>query len=184
MDERLPASAQRVQDALAATSAAAADGVRQLPVSARTAAEAAQALGCEVGAIANSLIFMADERPLLVMTSGAHRVAVDTLARRLRKTEIRRATPTEVRAATGQAIGGVAPVGHPAPIETVVDTDLERHERIWAAAGTPHSIFPTTFKELLCLTGGTALPVADDPVADDPVADDPVADDEARGSDS
>jgi prolyl-tRNA editing enzyme YbaK/EbsC (Cys-tRNA(Pro) deacylase) len=96
-------------------------------------------------------------------------VAVDTPTRRLGKTRIRRATPTEVRAATGQAIGGVAPVGHPASIETVVDTDLERYECIWAAAGTPHSIFPTTFKELLCLTGGTAMPVADD---------------EARGSDS
>jgi prolyl-tRNA editing enzyme YbaK/EbsC (Cys-tRNA(Pro) deacylase) len=169
MDDTLPGSAQKVQDALAAASVAAAAGVRQLPVAARTAAEAAQALGCEVGAIANSLIFMADNRPLLVMTSGAHRVDVDALTRRLGKTEIRRATPTEVRAATGQAIGGVAPVGHPAPIETIVDADLERYERIWAAAGTPHSIFPTTFKELLELTGGAAMPVAGE---------------EARGSDS
>lgn len=164
----LPASAQKVRDALAAVDAEAAAGVRQLPVSARTAAEAAQALGCEIGAIANSLIFMADEKPLLVMTSGAHRVAVDALTRRLRKAEIRRATPSEVRAATGQVIGGVAPVGHPAPVETIVDTDLERYERIWAAAGTPHSVFPTTFKGLLQLTGGAAMPVAD----------------EARGSDS
>jgi len=178
MDNALPASAQNVQDALAAASAASADaagaadaagGVRQLPVAARTAAEAAQALGCEVGAIANSLIFMADETPLLVMTSGAHRVAVDALTRRLGRSEIRRATPGEVRAATGQAIGGVAPIGHPAPIETIVDTDLERYERIWAAAGTPHSVFPTTFKELLQLTGGAAMPVAAD---------------ERRGSDS
>ena len=160
MDEALPASAQRVRDALLAAEATAADGVRRLPVSARTAAEAAQALGCDVGAIANSLIFMADEKPLLVMTSGAHRVDVDALTRRLGKTQIRRATPSEVRAATSQAIGGVAPVGHPAPIETVVDTDLQRYERIWAAAGTPHSVFPTTFTELLRLTGGAALPVA------------------------
>jgi prolyl-tRNA editing enzyme YbaK/EbsC (Cys-tRNA(Pro) deacylase) len=168
MDDALPASAQNVHDALAAASATASAtaeaeasaGVRQLPVAARTAAEAAQALGCEVGAIANSLIFMADETPLLVMTSGAHRVAVDALTRRLGRTEIRRATPGEVRAATGQAIGGVAPIGHPAPIETIVDTDLERYERIWAAAGTPHSVFPTTFKELLRLTGGAAMPVA------------------------
>src|SRR6202046_3229957 len=167
VDERLPRSAPRGQDARAAPAAAAAVGVRQLPVAARTAAEAAQALGCEVGAIANSLIFMADETPLVVMTSGAHRAAVDDLTRRLGRSQIRRATPAEVRAATGQAIGGVAPVGHPAPIETIVDTDLERYERIWAAAGTPHSIFPTTFKELLCLTGGTAMPVADDPVAGD-----------------
>ena len=162
MDDALPTSARKVQDALASVSVAAADGVRQLPVSARTAAEAAQALGCEVGAIANSLIFMADDRPLLVMTSGAHRVAVGALTARLGKTEIRRATPGEVRTATGQAIGGVAPVGHPSPIETIVDTDLERYERIWAAAGTPHSIFPTTFKELLALTAGAPMPVADD----------------------
>jgi prolyl-tRNA editing enzyme YbaK/EbsC (Cys-tRNA(Pro) deacylase) len=168
MDDALPASAQNVQDALAAASANAAAGVRQLPVAARTAAEAARALGCEVGAIANSLIFMADETPLLVMTSGAHRVAVDGLTRRLGRSRVRRATPGEVRTATGQAIGGVAPVGHPAPIETIVDTDLERYERIWAAAGTPHSVFPTTFKELLRLTGGTAMPVAADegPVSD------------------
>jgi prolyl-tRNA editing enzyme YbaK/EbsC (Cys-tRNA(Pro) deacylase) len=159
MEDALPASAQNVRDALAAASAVAAAGVRQLPVAARTAAEAAQALGCEVGAIANSLIFMADETPLLVMTSGAHRVAVDDLTRRLGRSQIRRATPAEVRAATGQAIGGVAPVGHPAPIETIVDTDLERYQRIWAAAGTPHSVFPTTFRELLELTGGAAMPV-------------------------
>jgi prolyl-tRNA editing enzyme YbaK/EbsC (Cys-tRNA(Pro) deacylase) len=162
MDEALPASAQKVQDALAAASVAAAADVRQLPVAVRTAAEAAQALGCEVGAIANSLIYMADERPLLVMPSGAHRVAVDTLTRRLGRTQIRRATPSEVRAATGQAIGGVAPIGHPAPIETIVDTDLEHYERIWAAAGTPHSVFPTTFKELLALTRGAAMAVAGD----------------------
>ena len=118
MDDALPASALKVQDALAAVSVAGAAEVRQLPVAVRTAAEAAQALGCEVGAIANSLIFMADERPLLVMTSGAHRVAVDALTLRLDRTQIRRATPGEVRAATGQAIGGVAPIGHPAPIET------------------------------------------------------------------
>lgn len=158
MDEPLAPSAQRVQDALAA--AGITGRVRQLPESARTAPEAAQALGCEVGAIANSLIFMAGDAPLLVMTSGAHRVAVDDLARRLGKARIRRATPNEVRAASGQAIGGVSPIGHPAPIETVVDEDLQRHERIWAAAGTPHAVFPMTFDELLKLTGGAAMPVA------------------------
>ena len=159
VDESLPASARNVQDAL--TAAGAIVEVRQLPIAARTAAAAADALGCEVGAIANSLIFMADDAPLLVMTSGAHRVAVHALARDLGKREIRRATPSEVRAATGQAIGGVAPIGHPAPIETVVDTDLQSYERIWAAAGTPHTVFSTTFEELLKLTGGAAMPVAE-----------------------
>jgi prolyl-tRNA editing enzyme YbaK/EbsC (Cys-tRNA(Pro) deacylase)/mannose-6-phosphate isomerase-like protein (cupin superfamily) len=162
VDEVLPASAQKVQDALAAAGVTAV--LLQLPGSARTAAEAAQALGCEVGAIANSLIFIADGAPLLVMTSGAHRVAVDALARRLGKTQIRRATASEVRAATGQAIGGVAPIGHPVPVETVVDADLQRYERIWAAGGTPHTVFPTTFGGLLQLTGGASMPVVHAPV--------------------
>jgi prolyl-tRNA editing enzyme YbaK/EbsC (Cys-tRNA(Pro) deacylase) len=157
----LPASAQKVQDALALLGVTA--EVRQLPDAARTAAAASQVLGCALGAIANSLIFMADDAPLLVMTSGAHRVAVDALAQRLGKTRIRRAGADEVRAATGQAIGGVAPIGHPAPVETVVDTDLQHYEQIWAAAGTPNTVFPTTFKELLYLTGGVALSVADAP---------------------
>jgi len=140
MDELLAASAQRVQGALAAAGVAA--RVRELPGSARTAVEAARALSCEVGAIANSLIFIADDAPLLVMTSGAHRVDVDALARRLGKAQIRRATPSEVRDATGQANGGVSPVGQPAPIETVIDEDLRRYGQIWAAAGTPHAVFP------------------------------------------
>jgi prolyl-tRNA editing enzyme YbaK/EbsC (Cys-tRNA(Pro) deacylase) len=155
--EPLPATAQRVQDALAAAGVTA--QVRQLPDAARTAAAAAEALGCAVGAIANSLIFMADDAPLLVMTSGAHRVDVVALAERLGKARIKRATPDQVRAATGQAIGGVAPVGHPAAVETVVDADLERYGEIWAAGGTPHTVFPTTFKELLGLTGGSAVAV-------------------------
>jgi prolyl-tRNA editing enzyme YbaK/EbsC (Cys-tRNA(Pro) deacylase) len=158
MGESLPASAQRVQDALAAAGVSA--QVRELPDSARTAAAAAEALGCAVGAIANSLIFMADGAPLLVMTSGAHRVDVVALAQRLGKARIKRADPDQVRAATGQAIGGVAPVGHPAPVETVVDADLEGYAQIWAAGGTPHTVFPTTFKELLELTNGSVVAVA------------------------
>ena len=158
MGESLPASAQRVQDALAAAGVGA--QVRELPDSARTAAAAAEALGCAVGAIANSLIFMADGAPLLVMTSGAHRVDVVALAQRLGKARIKRADPDQVRAATGQAIGGVAPVGHPAPVETVVDADLEGYAQIWAAGGTPHAVFPTTFKELLELTSGSVVDVA------------------------
>lgn len=157
MSQALPASAQKVQDALAAAGIPA--DVRVLPDSTRTAAEAAAALGCEVGAIANSLIFMADGEPLLVMTSGAHRVDVAFLADRLGKQAIVRATAEQVRTATGQAIGGVAPIGHPAPVETVVDVDLQMFEQIWAAAGTPHSVFPTTFAELLTLTSGTSTPV-------------------------
>lgn len=158
----LPPSARRVADAL---HAAGVDGeVVVLPDSARTAAEAASALGCPVGAIANSLVFLADGEPLLVLTSGRHRVDTAGLARRLGRDRIGRATPEQVRAATGQAIGGVAPVGHPAPLPTVVDVALDEHVQVWAAAGTPHAVFPTTFDELVRVTGGTPLVVADDEV--------------------
>jgi prolyl-tRNA editing enzyme YbaK/EbsC (Cys-tRNA(Pro) deacylase) len=125
-----------------------------LPDAASTAALAAAALGVDVGAIANSLVFWCEERPLLVMTSGAHRVDTAALAERLGRDRIRRATPDQVREATGQAIGGVAPTGHPRPIETVVDRDLRNHPQLWAAAGTPHSVFPLSFEELVRLTDG------------------------------
>ncbi|CAL9443911.1 hypothetical protein SUDANB121_02317 [Nocardiopsis dassonvillei] len=155
--ESLPARSREVALALAA--AGAPGRVRELAGSARTAADAAAALGCEVGAIANSLVFISDGEPVLVMTSGRHRVDTVALAVRWGRGELRRATPEQVRAATGQAIGGVAPVGHPAPLPTVVDEALGDHERVWAAGGTPHTVFPTTAAELVRLTGGTLLPV-------------------------
>jgi len=95
--------------------------VRELPASAPTATTAAEQLGCEVGAIANSLIFDADDAPLLIMTSGAHRVDTAAVASLLGVAAVRRASPEAVRTWTGQAIGGVGPVGHPAPIRTLVD---------------------------------------------------------------
>ncbi len=153
----LPERSRRVAEALEAFGAR--GRVRELPASTRTAAEAARALGCEVGAIANSLVFMADDSPLLVMTSGRHRVDVALLAERLGRGRIRRAAPEEVRAATGQVIGGVAPVGHPAPVETVVDTALEEYPRLWAAGGTPNTVFPTDYAELLKMTDGVPLAV-------------------------
>ena len=134
--------------------------VRLLAESARTAAEAAAALGCEVGAIANSLVFVSDGEAVLVLTSGRHRVDTVALAARWGRGELRRATPEQVREATGQAIGGVAPVGHPRRLPAVVDTALTGYPQVWAAAGTPHTVFPTTAEELLRLTGGTLLPVA------------------------
>lgn len=130
-----------------------------LPDAASTAALAAAALGVEVGAIANSLVFWSDGEPLLVMTSGAHRVDTAALARRAGRTEIKRASVEQVRAATGQAIGGVAPAGHPAPLTTLIDEDLAQYEEIWAAGGTPHTVFPLTFDELVRLTGGTVVAV-------------------------
>jgi prolyl-tRNA editing enzyme YbaK/EbsC (Cys-tRNA(Pro) deacylase) len=140
--------------------AAGATGVPvQLEDSARTAAEAAAALGCDVGAIASSLVFAADGEPLLVMTSGAHRVDTAHVAGLLGVERVRRADADMVRAATGYAIGGVAPVGHPAPLRTLVDVALAEHEVVWAAAGHSHAVFPTTYDELLRLTGGTSAQV-------------------------
>jgi prolyl-tRNA editing enzyme YbaK/EbsC (Cys-tRNA(Pro) deacylase) len=124
-----------------------------------TAAAAAAQLGCEIGAIANSLIFNADDAPLLVLTSGAHRVNTGLIATLIGATRVRRATPEFVRAHTGQPIGGVAPVGHPAPVRTLVDTWLTKHAVVWAAAGHPHTVFPTTYDELLKLTNGTPAEV-------------------------
>jgi prolyl-tRNA editing enzyme YbaK/EbsC (Cys-tRNA(Pro) deacylase) len=133
--------------------------VRELPESAPTAAAAAAQLGCEVGAIANSLVFSADEAPLLVMTSGAHRVDTAQVARLIGVSAVQRADARSVRAWTGQAIGGVGPVGHPAPIRTLVDTWLEKYDVIWAAAGHPHTVFPTSFAELVRITDGTPAEV-------------------------
>jgi prolyl-tRNA editing enzyme YbaK/EbsC (Cys-tRNA(Pro) deacylase) len=123
-----------------------------------TAVAAAAALGIEVGAIANSLVFTLDDEPLLVLTSGAHRVDTAWLGDRLGGT-IGRASKDLVKEATGQVIGGVAPVGHPSPIRTLVDEDLAGYPAVWAAAGHAHTVFPTTFAELLRITGGVATPV-------------------------
>lgn len=136
--------------------------VRELPDSTRTAAEAASALGCEVGAIASSLLFLADGAPLLVMTSGRHRVDTALLASEIGASTIEMASAKQVREVTGQAIGGVAPVGHPAPVRTVLDRALAAHDTIWTAAGTPHTVVPLTFDQLADLTGGTTVTVAID----------------------
>ena len=135
--------------------------VRVLPESAPTAAAAAGQLGCEVGAIANSLVFEADGAPLLVMTSGAHRVDTSKVAALVGAAAVGRAGAQSVRAWTGQVIGGVAPVGHPAPIRTLVDAWLGKYDVVWAAAGHPHAVFPTSFDELLRITGGTPAEVGD-----------------------
>ena len=124
-----------------------------------TAAAAAAALGCEVGAIANSLVFDADDAPLLVLASGAHRVDTGKVAALLGVTRVRRATPDFVLAATGQEVGGVAPVGHPAPLRTVVDVDLAAFPLLWAGGGDHHTMFSATYDDLLRLTGGQAAAV-------------------------
>jgi len=134
--------------------------VRELPEPAPTAAAAAAQLGCEVGAIANSLIFSADGAPLLVLTSGAHRVDTGRVAALIGAAKVKRADPEFVRQSTGQVIGGVAPVGHPAPVRTLVDRHLSSYDVVWAAAGHAHTVFPTSFSELVRITGGTPATVS------------------------
>lgn len=157
-DAPLPPRSELVRTALRT---AGIDGdIVVLPDSAATAVQAAAAVGVPVGAIANSLVFWSDDEPLLVMTSGAHRVDTVALAARLGRGEIRRASAEQVRLATGQAIGGVAPTGHPSRLTTIIDEDLAGYDEIWAAGGTPHTVFPLRFDELVRLTGGTVARVA------------------------
>lgn len=131
-----------------------------LPDSVHTAALAADALGCEVGAIANSLLFDAGGSPALILTSGAHRVDTARVADRIGTPTLRRATPEFVRQHTGQVIGGVSPIDHPAPVPTWIDPWLRRYDVVWAAAGHPAAVFSTTFDELVAMTGATEVEVA------------------------
>ncbi|CUR53998.1 YbaK/prolyl-tRNA synthetase associated region [metagenome] len=128
-----------------------------LPESVHTAALAAEALGCEVGAIANSLLFDAGGSPVLILTSGAHRV--DTALVAEHTGPLKRASPEFVRTHTGQVIGGVSPIGHPAPVPTWLDTSLRAYDELWAAAGHPAAVFSTSYDELLALTGARELSV-------------------------
>ena len=136
--------------------------VRTLDDAARTATQAAAQLGIEVAQIANSLVFAADGTPLLVMASGGHRVDTAKVAAIVGAASVDRATPEFVREHTGFAIGGVAPVAHPEPLRTLVDTELGRYDEVWAAAGHPHTVFPTTYAELLRITGGQPADVGAD----------------------
>jgi prolyl-tRNA editing enzyme YbaK/EbsC (Cys-tRNA(Pro) deacylase) len=149
--------------------------VRMLDEAVTTARAAAEHLGCPVGAIANSLIFETSKAasvgmceqlpeadagaPLLIMTSGAHRVDMSKVGEQL-GVQLRRASPAFVREHTGQPIGGVAPVGHPKPIRTIVDRSLAEFDELWAAGGIPHAVFPMTYDELIRLTGGVEADVS------------------------
>jgi prolyl-tRNA editing enzyme YbaK/EbsC (Cys-tRNA(Pro) deacylase) len=151
------ANAQRVADALRAGGAS--GEVSEHETSARTAEEAAATLDVPVGAIVKSLVFAADGEPLLVLASGDHQVDTALVAEQVGASKVKRADVDTVRAATGFPIGGVAPIGHPSPLRTVVDRRLARFDVVWAAAGTPNSVFPTSYEELLRLTGGVACDV-------------------------
>jgi prolyl-tRNA editing enzyme YbaK/EbsC (Cys-tRNA(Pro) deacylase) len=139
-----------------------------LPDSVHTAALAAEALGCEVGAIANSLLFAAPadddpdggSEPILILTSGAHRVDTDKAAAAVGVRALKRAKPEFVREATGQVIGGVSPFAHPRPIRTYLDPALRQYPVIWAAAGHPASVFSTDYDELARMTGATEIEVS------------------------
>jgi prolyl-tRNA editing enzyme YbaK/EbsC (Cys-tRNA(Pro) deacylase) len=125
-----------------------------------TAAAAAEALGCDVGAIANSLVFAADGAPLLVLTSGAHRVDTAKVAALVGAGKVRRATPEFVLAATGQEVGGVGPVGHPVRLRTVVDVDLAAYPLLWAGGGDHSTMVGLTYADLVRATSGQEAAVA------------------------
>ena len=127
--------------------------VRRFPEGTKTAADAARAIGCDVAQIVKSLVFMAGDAPLIAYTSGANRVDPAKLAEVAGASGTRRATPEEARAATGFAVGGTPPFGHPAPVRSFLDPALLAFQQVWAAAGTPDAVFPLTPAELQRATG-------------------------------
>ena len=128
--------------------------VQVLPDSTRTAGEAAAAVGCEVGQIVKSLVFMRDGRPVMVLCAGDRRVAAERLG-------LRAATADEARAATGFSIGGIPPLGHEQPLETLIDESLRRFATVWCAAGTPHAVFEVATDALIeAIPGGAVVEVS------------------------
>ena len=138
--------------------------VRELPGSTRTAAEAAAAIGCQVGQIAKSLIFneKSSDEVILVIASGSNLVDLGKVAMATGLT-LRRADGKSIKERVGFAIGGIPPVGHVIPLRTLLDVDLRGYEIIWAAAGTPHAVFPLTPAALEQLTQGQWLALAQEP---------------------
>ena len=135
--------------------------VERFPEGTRTAPDAARAVGCEVAQIVKSLVFIADEAPVLALVSGSNRVALSLLGAALGASEARRATGDEARDATGFAIGGVPPFGHAEPLSVLIDRDLLSHDQLWAAAGLPDAVFRITPDELVRASGGRVVDLAD-----------------------
>jgi prolyl-tRNA editing enzyme YbaK/EbsC (Cys-tRNA(Pro) deacylase) len=136
--------------------------IKVLSDSARTAAEAAAALGIEVGQIASSLIFkLPDGSPLLVITSGRHRVDTDLVAQNLGIEKLGRVDADYVKEQSGFSIGGVAPIGWVSPATILIDQALNDYEVVWAAAGHPHAVYPTSFAELLAITSAKPMVVGE-----------------------
>ena len=155
--DALPQPVANVKRALAALGAQ--DTVTVFDSKVPTAAAAAATLGCDVAAITNSLVFDLEGSPLLILASGAARVDVHKVAERLGTAKIKRASPEFVLKHTGQEVGGVAPVGHPEKIRTLLDTSLQEHEVLWAGAGDHNSMFSITYKDLHRITGAEEMPV-------------------------
>ncbi len=136
--------------------------IKVLSDSARSAAEAAAALGIEVGQIASSILFkLPDDSPLLVITSGRHRVDTELVASQLNVESLGRVDADYVKERSGFSIGGVAPIGWLNPAKIIIDEALNDYEVVWAAAGHPHAVFPTTYEELSQVTSATQMRVAD-----------------------
>jgi prolyl-tRNA editing enzyme YbaK/EbsC (Cys-tRNA(Pro) deacylase) len=133
----------------------------EFDASTKSAADAARAIECDVGAIASCLVFVLDELPVVIIKSGAFRVDTELFAELAHGDLVRRATPEEVRAATGQPIGGVSPINWPGQLRVFIDDALSDYERVWAACGTPNAVFATSFLELQALTNATALRLRD-----------------------
>ena len=133
--------------------------VQRLEDSTRTVSDAARAVGCEEAEIAKSIVFVADGEPVVCVASGAHRIDPEKLAETLDVAEVRQAGANEVRAATGFAIGGVPPLGHGLPV--VLDSELLRHEHVWAAAGDPHCLFEVDPRELAECTSARVADVGE-----------------------
>ena len=149
---------RRVQEALRAAGSTA--EVRQLSDSTRTSAEAAAAIGVEVAQIAKTIVFLADDEPVLVVASGANRIDTEALSRHLGGKKISRPDADVVRAATGFPIGGVSPVALPTGVTILIEKNLADFDELWASGGTPHAVFPTSYDELLRLTSGSTSEVS------------------------
>ena len=147
----------------AAADARLAPDVREFPQGTRTAADAARAIGCEVGQIVKSLVFLAGAEPFLALVSGPNRADTAKLGTLLGGRQVRRAEAEEVRAATGFAIGGTPPFGHPRPLRAFCDEDLLRYHVLWAAAGTPHSVFPISPEDLVRASGAEVVDLKEAP---------------------
>ncbi|MEO8510773.1 MAG: YbaK/EbsC family protein [Chloroflexota bacterium] len=153
-------NARRVADAAAAAGLAIA--IRHVPDGARTAADAAAAIGCDVAQIVKSLVFMADDEPVIALLSGTDRLDTDRLAAELGAAFVRRANGVEARDATGFPIGGVPPLGYLRPLTVLLDEGLLEHDEVWAAAGLPDAVFPVAPADLGRAAGARTVHIAED----------------------